>query len=64
MMHIFRLEMTIMSSISVGELKAILDNCPEDYEVIMEIQQKDNVGIAFINGVSKNDSVREVRLLN
>lgn len=53
-----------MSSISVGELKAILDNCPEDYEVIMEVQQKDNIGIAFINGVSKNDSVREVRLLN
>jgi hypothetical protein len=64
MMHIFHLGMTIMSSISVGELKAILDSCPEDYEVIMEISQKHTVKIAYINGIEKNDTVREVRLMN
>lgn len=53
-----------MSSISVGDLKAILNSCPEDYEVIMEISQKHTVKIAYINGVEKNDTVREVRLMN
>lgn len=64
MKRIFLLERTIMSSISVGDLKAILDGYPEDYEVIMEISQKHTVGIAYINGVEKNDTVREVRLMN
>lgn len=64
MKHIFRLEMAIMSSISVGDLKAILNGYPEDYEVIMEISQKHTVKIAYINGVEKNDTVREVRLMN
>lgn len=53
-----------MSSISVGDLKAILNGYPEDYEVIMEISQKHTVKIAYINGVEKNDTVREVRLMN
>ena len=53
-----------MSSISVGDLKAILDGYPEDYEVIMEISQKHTIGIAYINGVEKNDTVKEVRLMN
>lgn len=64
MKHIFRLEMAIMSSISVGDLKAILNGYPEDYEVIMEISQKHTVKIAYINGIKKNDTVREVRLMN
>lgn len=64
MRHTFHLEKMIMSSISVGDLKAILDGYPEDYEVIMEISQKHTVGIAYINGVEKNDTVREVRLMN
>lgn len=64
MRHTFRLEKTIMSSISVGDLKTILDGYPEDYEVIMEISQKHTVGIAYINGVEKNDTVKEVRLMN
>ncbi len=53
-----------MSSISVGDLKAILNGYPEDYEVIMEISQKHTVKIAYINGIKKNDTVREVRLMN
>ena len=57
-------EVIMMSSILVGELKTILDGYPDDYEVIMEISQKHTVGIAYINGVEKNDTVREVRLMN
>ena len=29
-----------MSSISVGELKSILENYPDDYEVVMNIKHK------------------------
>lgn len=61
-----------MSSISVGELKSILENYPNDYEVIMEIKHKYPISkesgkkgwIAQINGVDTNDSFREIRLMN
>lgn len=29
-----------MSSISVGELKSIFENYPDDYEIVMSIKQK------------------------
>jgi len=57
-----------LSSISVGELKAILENIPDDYEVIMEINTKHDskagTSIAFINGIKKDEEYKEVRLLN
>lgn len=57
-----------LSSILVGELKTILENIPDDYEVIMEINAKYDsragTSIAFINGVKKDEEYKEVRLLN
>ena len=57
-----------MSSILVGELKDILENVPEDYEVIMEIRTgcDTNAGtsIAYINGVKIDDDFKEIRLMN
>ena len=61
-----------MSSISVGELKDILKNYPDDYEVIMAIKHKYSISkesggkgwIAFINRVATNDDFREIRLMN
>lgn len=61
-----------MSSISVGELKAFLEDYPDDYEVIMEIHHRYDIPkesgekgwIAYINGIHKDEERREVRLLN
>lgn len=57
-----------MSSISVYELKNLLDSYPEEYEVIMELTTKYDVkagtSIAYINGVHKDDEHREVKLMN
>ena len=57
-----------MSSILVSELKTILENVPEDYEVIMEIttgyDTKAGTSIAYINGVKRNEEFKEVRLMN
>lgn len=58
-----------MSSISVGELKAELDNYPDDYEVIMNIRSKTKDGkkeefIAFIYGIKQDKLFKEVRLMN
>lgn len=57
-----------MSSILVGELKAILENVPEDYEVIMEIRTgcdtKAGTRIAYINGVKREEEFKEIRLMN
>ena len=61
-----------MSSISVGDLKAILDTCPDDYEVVMNIKHKYTIskkeGLrgwrAYINGVKADDDFREIRLMN
>lgn len=57
-----------MSSLLVGELKDILENVPEDYEVIMEIRTgcdtKAGTSIAYINGVKKDDEFKEIRLMN
>ena len=61
-----------MSSISVGELKNILESYPEDAEVTMYIHHKYNIskesGIAgwyaYINGVEYKEDYNEVHLLN
>ena len=57
-----------MSSLLVGELKEILENVPEDYEVIMEIRtrcdMKAGTSIAYINGVKRDDDFKEIRLMN
>ena len=61
-----------MSSISVGGLKAIVDTCPDDYEVVMNIKHKYPIskesGLrgwrAYINGIKADDDFREIRLMN
>lgn len=61
-----------MSSISVGELKSILENYPDDYEVIMSIKHKHPISkesgekgwIAYINGVDVDKEYKEIRLMN
>lgn len=61
-----------MSSISVGELKSILDNYPDDYEVIMSIKHKYPISkesgkkgwMAYINGVGADEKYKEIRLMN
>ena len=61
-------EVINMSSILVSELKAILENVPEDYEVIMEIRTgcdtKAGTSIAYINGVKREEQFKEIRLMN
>lgn len=55
-----------MSNISVGELKPILENYPDDYEVIMNIKHKYPIskeeGVrcwdAYINGVKVDNDFR------
>lgn len=61
-----------MSSISVSELKALLKDIPDDYEVLMNIHHKYDIPkesgvqgwIAFINGLTIDDDRQEVRLMN
>lgn len=59
-----------MSSISVGELKSILENYPDDYEIVMSIKQKYptfsdiRCWRAYINGVKADDDFRAIILMN
>ena len=61
-----------MSSISVGDLKSILENYPDDYEVIMNIKHKYPISkeegligwCAYINAVKVDEDFREIRLMN
>ena len=57
-----------LSSLLVGELKDILENVSEDYEVIMEIRKgydtKTGTCIAYINGVKREEELKEIRLMN
>lgn len=61
-----------MSSISVSELKSILENYPDDYEVVMNIKHKYPISkeegsrgwCAYINRVKVDNDFREVRLMN
>ena len=55
-----------MSSISVGELKSILENYPDDYEIVMNIKHKYPISkkeglrgwYAYINSVKADDDFR------
>lgn len=61
-----------MSSISVGELKNILEQYPDDYEVLMHLHHKYPISkdegvkgwYAYINGVNADESHREIKLMN
>lgn len=61
-----------VSSISVGDLKSILENYPDNYEVVMNIKHKYPISkeedlrgwYAYINGVKADDDFREIRLMN
>ena len=53
-----------MSSITVGEIKRLLKEVPDDYEVIMELNKGNSSAIAMINGFRVVDDYREVRLMN
>lgn len=61
-----------MSSISVGDLKSILENYPDDYEVVMNIKHKYLISkkeglrgwCAYINSVKADDNFQEIRLMN
>lgn len=61
-----------MSSISVGELKSLLESIPDDYEVIMNIYHKYNISkesgikgwIAYINGYNVDKDHKEIKLIN
>ena len=61
-----------MSSISVCELKSILEKYPDDYEVIIAIKHKYPISqeegekgwITYINGIRIDDNFREIQLMN
>lgn len=61
-----------MSNISVGDLKSILENYPDDYEVVMNIKHEYPISkeeslrdwCVYINGVKADDDFREIRLIN
>lgn len=61
-----------MSSISVGELKSILKDIPDDTEVVMYLRHKYDIPkesglkgwIAYINGIEHKEEYNEVRLMN
>nr|WP_270249160.1 hypothetical protein [Coprococcus catus] len=49
-----------MSSISVGELKHILDKYPDATKYDIEA----GTSIDFINGIEVNDEFKEIKLMN
>lgn len=61
-----------MSSISVGELKNILENYDDDDEVVMYIRHKYDISkesgekgwVTYINGIGYEEDWHEVRLMN
>lgn len=61
-----------MSSILVGELKALLDTCEDDWEVVMNIHHRYDIPkesgekgwLAYINGAHRDPDHRELRLMN
>ena len=71
-MTILRIGSEIISSISVGELKSILNTFPDDYEVIMNIKHKYPISkkegvrgwCAYINGIKVDNDFREIKLMN
>lgn len=61
-----------MSSISVGELKKMLEDMPDYYEIVMNIHHKyaitaedgERGWIAYINGMYRDDEHMRVKILN
>lgn len=61
-----------VSSISVRELKSLLESLPDDYEVVMNIHHRYDIPkedgikgwISYINGCHIDDNFHEVRLMN
>lgn len=64
-----------MSSITVGELKTILDQYPDNYEVIMSLKHSTSGSllkwndnkyswIAYINGVKADHDYQTLKLIN
>lgn len=61
-----------MSSILVGDLKSILENYSDNYEVVINIKHKYQISkkeglrgwYAYVNGVKADDDFREIRLVN
>ena len=55
-------------SIQVKQLMSLLEQVPDDYEVIFELTERvdgeNKTSIAFINGFRIEDEYREVRLMN
>lgn len=60
--------LAVYGSKVVTQLKDILEDVPEDYEVIMEIRMgcdtKAGTSIAYINGVRRDEEFKEIRLMN
>ena len=56
-----------MSSITVKDIKNMLEDVPDDYQVIMVLTKKneeEKAVLSMINGFQVLDINREVRLLN
>ena len=62
-----REEIKHMSSITVKDIKNLLEDVPDDYQVIMVLTKKteeEKTVLSMINGFQVLDRDREVRLLN
>ena len=60
-----REEIKRMNSITVGEIKNLLEDVPDDYQIIMVLTKKNEKDVlSMINGFQVLDRDREVRLLN
>ena len=62
-----REEIKRMNSITVGEIKNLLEDVPDDYQIIMVLTKKneeEKAVLSMINGFQVLDRDREVRLLN
>ena len=60
-------EIKHMSSITVKDIKNMLEDVPDDYQVIMVLTKKneeEKAALSMINGFQVLDINREVRLLN
>lgn len=62
-----REEIKRMNSITVGEIKNLFEDVPDDYQIIMVLTKKneeEKAVLSMINGFQVLDRDREVRLLN
>lgn len=62
-----REEIKRMSSITVRDMKNLLEDVPDDYQVVMVLTKKkeeEKAVLSMVNGFQVLDREREVRLLN